>query len=190
VRTGLTGTWTRHDLEVVLRDSHQGFGDTLGIHELHLIGGGKFFVGVFRIVHDYCTRGSGRKVVLGQISDQPHDVILFGFHVAFVFHLPVGIAVTSRTTPSLLRIHAKVTSIAFPFAPVIVITWLYFVPNCVAPVSTALLSSNTICFASSGAFSRVKPSACSNHFAFGPPTSWSGLRRYRKSLSSTLCRER
>ena len=41
--------------------------------------------------------------MLGQISQQPHDVILFGFHFLSILHLPLGIAVTNRTTPSLLR---------------------------------------------------------------------------------------
>jgi hypothetical protein len=59
----------------------------------------------------------------------------------------VGIAVTRRTIPSGLRIHANVTSIVFPLAPVIGMTWLNFVPYFVVPVWTALLSSNTICFA-------------------------------------------
>jgi hypothetical protein len=41
--------------------------------------------------------------VLGQISQQSHDVILFGFYFLSILHLPLGIAVTNRTTPSLLR---------------------------------------------------------------------------------------
>lgn len=78
--------------------------------------------------------------MLGQISEQPHHVVLFGFHFLSFFHLPVGIAVTNRTTPSLLRIQANVTSMVFPFAPVIGITWLYFVPYCVTAASTARLA--------------------------------------------------
>ncbi|WP_142306473.1 hypothetical protein [Mycobacterium avium] len=47
----------------------------------------------------------------------------------------VGIAVTKRTTPSFPRIQANVTSMTLPFAPAIEITWLYFMPYWVTPVS-------------------------------------------------------
>ncbi|ANR91214.1 hypothetical protein BBJ32_07980 [Mycobacterium avium] len=70
-----------------------------------------------------------------QRPQQPDHVILSRSQRFTFSHLLVGIAVTKRTTPSFPRIQANVTSMTLPFAPAIEITWLYFMPYWVTPVS-------------------------------------------------------